>query len=32
MGLTERFAAAMHAKRHQSSIDHPLRDLLAQRI
>src|SRR6266436_6938085 len=32
IGLTERFAAAMHDKRHQSSIDHPLRDLLAQRI
>src|SRR3989441_10937249 len=32
MGLTERFAAAMHDKRHQSYIDHPLRDLLAQRI
>src|SRR6266511_3896671 len=32
MGLTERFATAMHDKRHQSSIDHPLRDLLAQRI
>src|SRR3989441_5348932 len=32
IGLTERFAAALHDKRHQSSIDHPLRDLLAQRI
>src|SRR5436190_22281556 len=32
IGLTERFAAAMHDKRHQSSIDHPLRDVLAQRI
>jgi hypothetical protein len=32
MGLTERLAAAMHDKRHQSYIDHPLRDLLAQRI
>lgn len=32
LGLTERFAAAMHDKRHQSSLDHPLRDLLAQRI
>src|SRR2546421_4142265 len=32
IGLTERFAAAMHDKRHQSYIDHPLRDLLAQRI
>jgi Transposase DDE domain group 1 len=32
IGLTERLAAAIHAKRHPSSIDHPLRDLLAQRI
>src|SRR5438093_1113237 len=32
IGLTERFAAAIHDKRHQSYIDHPLRDLLAQRI
>jgi Transposase DDE domain group 1 len=32
IGLTERLAAAIHDKRHQSSIDHPLRDLLAQRI
>ena len=32
MGLTERFADAIHDKRHQSYIDHPLRDLLAQRI
>jgi hypothetical protein len=32
IGLTERFAAAMHEKRHQSSLDHPLRDVLAQRI
>src|SRR2546427_12174459 len=32
IGLTERFAAAMHDKRHQSSMDHSLRDLLAQRI
>ena len=32
MGLTERLAAAIHDKRHQSYIDHPLRDLLAQRI
>ena len=31
-GLTERLAAAIHATRHPSSIDHPLRDLLAQRI
>jgi hypothetical protein len=32
MGLTARLAAAIHDKRHPSSIDHPLRDLLAQRI
>jgi hypothetical protein len=32
IGLTERLAAAMRDKRHQSYIDHPLRDLLAQRI
>ena len=32
IGLTERLAAALHDRRHQSSIDHPLRDLLAQRI
>ena len=32
MGLTERLAAAIHDKRHPSYIDHPLRDLLAQRI
>src|SRR2546430_16783411 len=32
IGLTARFAAAIHDKRHQSYIDHPLRDLLAQRI
>jgi hypothetical protein len=32
MGLTERLAAAIHEKRHLSSIAHPLRDLLAQRI
>lgn len=32
MGLTERLAAAMQDKRHQSYIDHTLRDLLAQRI
>ena len=31
-GLPERLAAALHDKRHQSSMDHPLRDLLAQRI
>ena len=32
IGLTERLAAAIHDQRHQSYIDHPLRDLLAQRI
>jgi hypothetical protein len=32
IGLTERFTAAIHDKRHPSYIDHPLRDLLAQRI
>jgi hypothetical protein len=32
IGLTERLATAIRDKRHQSSIDHPLRDLLAQRI
>ena len=32
MGLTERLAAALHDTRHQSYSDHPLRDLLAQRI
>jgi len=32
IGLTERLAAAIDDKRHQSYIDHPLRDLLAQRI
>ncbi len=32
IGLTERLTAAIHDKRHPSSIDHPLRDLLAQRI
>ena len=32
IGLTERFTAAIQDKRHPSSIDHPLRDLLAQRI
>jgi hypothetical protein len=32
IGLTERLAAAIHDKRHPSYIDHPLRDLLAQRI
>ena len=32
LGLTERLAAAIHDKRYPSSIEHPLRDLLAQRI
>ncbi len=32
IGLTKRLTAAIHDKRHQSYIDHPLRDLLAQRI
>ena len=32
IGLTARLAAAIQDKRHQSYIDHPLRDLLAQRI
>jgi hypothetical protein len=32
IGLTERLAAAIQDKRHQSYIDHALRDLLAQRI
>ena len=32
IGLTERLAAAVHEKRHRSYIDHPLRDLFAQRI
>ena len=32
IGLTARLAAAVQDKRHPSSIDHPLRDLLAQRI
>ena len=32
IGLTERLAAAIHDKRHQSYLDHSLRDLLAQRI
>jgi Transposase DDE domain group 1 len=32
MGLTERLAAAVRDKRHPSYIDHPLRDLFAQRI
>jgi hypothetical protein len=32
IGLTTRLAAAIHDKRHKSYIDHPLHDLLAQRI
>ena len=32
IGLTARLAAAVHDKRHSSYIDHPLRDLFAQRI
>ena len=32
IGLTERLAAAIRDQRHPSSIDHPLRDLLAQRM
>ena len=32
IGLTARLAAAVQDKRHPSYIDHPLRDLLAQRI
>jgi hypothetical protein len=32
LGFTERLAAAVHDKRHPSSIDHTLRDLCAQRI
>src|SRR5215470_996424 len=32
IGLTERLATAIHDKRHPSYIDHPLRDLLAQRM
>jgi hypothetical protein len=32
IGLTERLAAAVRDKRHPSYIDHPLRDLFAQRI
>lgn len=32
IGLTARLAAAIHDTRHPSSIAHPLRDLLAQRI
>src|SRR3954466_7306575 len=32
IGLTERLAAAVRDRRHRSYIDHPLRDLFAQRI
>src|SRR5215475_3315220 len=32
LGLTARLAAAIHDTRHPSYIEHPLRDLLAQRI
>src|SRR4030095_10047492 len=32
LGFTERLAAAVRDKRHPSYIDHPLRDLFAQRI
>jgi hypothetical protein len=32
IGLTARLAAVIHDNRHPSYIDHPLRDLLAQRI
>lgn len=32
VGLTERLATAIQDKRHQSYIDHPLRNLFAQRI
>src|SRR5215813_7720411 len=32
IGLTERLTAAIRDKRHQSYIDHPVRDLLSQRI
>jgi hypothetical protein len=32
MGLTERLATALHEQRPPSSMDHPLRDLLAQRL
>ena len=32
MGLTARLAAAIHDTRHPAYLDHPLRDLLAQRI
>ena len=32
IGLTDRLAAVMQDRRHQSYIDHTLRDLLAQRL
>lgn len=32
MGLTERLAAALRDQRHQSYVEHPWRDLLAQRL
>jgi hypothetical protein len=32
IGFTERLAATLRDKRHPSYIDHPLQDLLAQRI
>src|SRR5262244_3152827 len=32
IGLTARLAAAIHDTRHPSDIDHPLHDLLAQRM
>lgn len=32
IGFTERLAAAVHDRRHPSYIDHPLRDLFAQRL
>src|SRR5215831_10805107 len=32
VGLTARLTTAIHEQRHQSYIDHPLRDLLGQRI
>lgn len=32
IGLTARLAAALHDPRHPSSVDHALRDLIAQRV
>ena len=32
VGLTSRLAAALRDERHPSSVDHPLRDLIAQRV